>query len=304
MYGYDTAAPLDVRTLSTRERDGVQFHDVSYASPPGSRVTGYLVVPPGTGPFPALLFLHWGFGGRDSFLSEARAYARAGALSLLIDAPGFGARQGDGRPRLHRVESAQRFLSRCLTDLRRGVDLLCSREDVDARRLAYVGHSLGSSVGGQLAGVEPRLGTCVLMAGFGELSRGWSLLPDAGYTEAMRPHDGIRHIGASKAAFFFQFATRDEFISREAAQRFYAAAPEPKLLGWYEADHRMGAQALHDRAAWLGERLGLTPPHDSTGLRDVKLPSRDVAKYYVAKPVIAAFSLFSRSLGARPTASP
>lgn len=299
MFEYEAAAPLDVRTLSVREQEGARVHDIHYASPPSSRVTGYLVVPPGEGPFPGILFLHWGFGSRASFLREALAYARAGAVSLLIDAPGMGSRRAGERYRLDRADPARRFLLQCITALRRGVDLLCSRDEVDRQRLAYVGHSLGASVGGQLAGAEDRLRACVLMAGFGELSRGWSPLPDERYTEAMRPYDGIRHMGAAKAAFLFQFATRDEFISREAARRFHEAAPEPKRIVWYEADHRVGPEALRDRAGWLSERLGLTPPGDSTWLSGVKPPGGEVAKYLVAKPFVSALSLLGKGREAR-----
>jgi dienelactone hydrolase len=300
MFDYDATAPLDVRIISTREQDGARVHDLTYASPPASRVKGYLVVPPGPGPFPGLLFLHWGFGSRASFLPEALAYARAGAVSLLIDAPGMGSREREEKPRLDQADSARRFLLQCITDLRRGVDLLCSRQEVDRQRLAYVGHSLGSSVGGPFLGAEERIRSAVLMAGFGEPSRGWSMVPNERYTEELRPYDGIRHLGTSRAAFLFQFATRDEFISRESAQRFHDAAPEPRRLAWYEADHRMGAEALRDRAGWLRERLGLTPPaDDATWLAGVKPPREDLVKYSLAKPFMAAFSFFLRLRGAR-----
>lgn len=261
----------------------------------GGRVTGYLVVPPGTGPFPAILFLHWGMGSRASFLGEALAYARAGAVSLLLDAPGLGSRRDEGAPRLSKQLPAQRFVRQCVSDLRRGVDFLCLRHEVDARRLAYVGHSLGASVGGQFAGTEPRVRAHVLMGGFGELSRGWSPIPDARFTEAMRPWDAVRHIHRSPAAFLFQYGTRDELILREDAQRYFEAAPEPRRLAWYEEDHRLGAEALRDRAAWLQEQLGLpaSPPADA--LAEVRLPRADVARYFALRPLAATAALL-RSL--------
>jgi cephalosporin-C deacetylase-like acetyl esterase len=42
-------------------------------------------------------------------------------------------------------------------DLRRAVDLLIARPDVDQRRLAYVGINYGAAMGGLLAGVEDRI---------------------------------------------------------------------------------------------------------------------------------------------------
>lgn len=52
-----------------------------------------------------------------------------------------------------------------MVDLRRGVDLLRARADVDPNRIAYVGHSAGAHWDAILSGVDRRLKTVVLMAG-------------------------------------------------------------------------------------------------------------------------------------------
>src|SRR5437764_15243022 len=87
MYDYDAKQPLDVREKLLHERGGVKVYDLTYASPKGGRVTAYLVVPAGKGPFAGLVFGHWGPGNRTEFLPEATLYARPGAVSLLIDYP-------------------------------------------------------------------------------------------------------------------------------------------------------------------------------------------------------------------------
>src|SRR5215470_19003729 len=84
---YDRTAPVDLQEVGVTKRGDVEVHDISYASPKGGRVTAYLVVPPGKGPFAAVEFVHWGQGNRTEFLSEALLYARAGIISLLLDAP-------------------------------------------------------------------------------------------------------------------------------------------------------------------------------------------------------------------------
>jgi cephalosporin-C deacetylase-like acetyl esterase len=50
-------------------------------------------------------------------------------------------------------------------DLRRAVDLMLSRSDVDKSRIAYVGHSYGAMLGGILTAVEKRIKTFVLLGG-------------------------------------------------------------------------------------------------------------------------------------------
>ena len=72
----------------------VAAHDLSYASPMGGRVTAYLVAPPGAGAFAGqhagIIFWHPGDADRAFFLDEAVVLARAGGVSLLIDAPWEG----------------------------------------------------------------------------------------------------------------------------------------------------------------------------------------------------------------------
>ena len=55
-----------------------------------------------------------------------------------------------------------------VVDLRRGMDLLLARSDVDPKRLAYVGHSYGAQWGSILSGVDKRMKATVLMVGVAE----------------------------------------------------------------------------------------------------------------------------------------
>ncbi|HVX66202.1 MAG TPA: hypothetical protein VHA11_06360, partial [Bryobacteraceae bacterium] len=167
-FEYDPAAPFDVRENSVETRDGIRLHDLSYASPRGGSVPAYLVVPPGKGPFAAILFGHWMMPGsplrnRREFLEEALVLARAGAVGLLIDAPMVRPGYVEDPDPLGPA-SANDAVQQAV-DFRRGIDLLLSRGDVDPRRIAYVGHSFDAKVGAMLAGVEKRISSFVLMAG-------------------------------------------------------------------------------------------------------------------------------------------
>ena len=55
------------------------------------------------------------------------------------------------------MSAAREDKTQLLTDLRRGVDLLVARAEVDPARIGYVGHSLGSTLGGVLVGYGARL---------------------------------------------------------------------------------------------------------------------------------------------------
>jgi len=105
LFRYGRSKPLDMRDSLIEATHSWNVFDVSYRSSRIGRVTGYLVTPSEKGRHAGILFGHWGPGNRTEFLPEAKLYAQA------------------------------------VVDLRRGLDLLMSRKDVDTGRIAYVGHS-------------------------------------------------------------------------------------------------------------------------------------------------------------------
>lgn len=269
MTTYDAKAPLDVKPVRTQQRGDVTVTELTYASPKGGPVPAYLVTPPGKGPFPAVLFQHWGQSTKTEFLDEAVSLARSGVVSLLVDAPHV-------RPEPWRREvsgpAVHDTFVQMLMDLRRGVDLLASRPEVDARRLAYVGHSLGATVGGALAGAEPRLRAFVLMSGLGNFSNAIretegpneKKLHDAvskerfetlvRNMEALDGAVGVRN--AAPAALFFQYGRSDAWVTYAEARAYIDAAKEPKLFKFYEGGHELSEAARRDRAQWLRAHLG------------------------------------------------
>jgi cephalosporin-C deacetylase-like acetyl esterase len=281
LFDYERGKPLDVRETGVRDADGAEIHDITYASPRRGRVTAYLVVPPGKGPFAAVLFQHWGFGDRTEFLPEALLYARSGAVSLLVDAP--WARPDPWRHEdeghLTRPDVDRDLYVQTVVDLRRGVDLLLSRPDVDPKRMAYVGHSFGATWGGALAGVERRIGAFVLIAGLprvtdfsrqgirkidalsDQVTKNFSREQIAKFVEVVSAVDPVRYVGhAAPSAIFMQWARDDAWISEKAAHEYFAAASEPKEQQWYVAGHEVNdPRALRDRAAWLARRVGIRP---------------------------------------------
>ncbi|QSQ18712.1 dienelactone hydrolase family protein [Pyxidicoccus parkwayensis] len=266
---YDAKAPLDLKTVRMQQRGDITVTELTYASPKGGPVPAYLVTPPGKGPFPAVLFQHWGQGTKTEFLDEAVSLAHSGVVSLLVDAPHV-------RPEPWRRDVSGPVVYdtfvQMLMDLRRGVDLLTSRPDVDSQRLAYVGHSLGATVGGALAGAEPRLRAFVLMTGIGNFSNAIretegpneKKLHDAVSQERfdtlvrnMETLDGAVGVrNAAPAALFFQYGRSDAWVTYPEARAYIDAAREPKLFKFYEGGHELSEAARRDRAQWLRAHLG------------------------------------------------
>src|SRR5438876_587904 len=170
LFDYDAKAPLDIHDKIIEEFDGGSLHDITYVSPKGGPVAAYLVVPKGKGPFAAVLFGHWGNGTRTEFIPEAKLYARAGAVSLLPDYPWDRPQPWRKTPSHYdKPELDCEIEIQAVLELRRGIDLLLARPDVDPKRLAYVGHSYGAQWGSILSAVDKRMKTSVLMAGVAEI---------------------------------------------------------------------------------------------------------------------------------------
>src|SRR5713226_7771558 len=167
-FDYDRDAPLGLKQSGVQHREHADVYDITYASPKGGVVPAYLVVPRGRGPFAAVVWGHWYWGNssmrnRRQFLDEAIVLAQAGVVSLLTDGP--VARPGHIESNDPLNEQQVVDLVQAIVDMRRGVDLLLARRDVDPKRVAFVGHSYNAEVGAFLSGIDCRFKAFVLMAG-------------------------------------------------------------------------------------------------------------------------------------------
>ena len=275
-FDYDKSAPLELKTLGTETRGEAVVHDINYASPKGGVVPAYLVVPAkGKGPYAAVIWGHWYWRNsemrnRKQFLDEAIALAQAGVVSLLTDGP--VARPGyvpDNTP-LNEKQIADQVQQ--VVDMRRGVDLLLARKDVDPKRLAFVGHSYNAAIGAILSGVDRRFKAFVLMAEtmsdevdarlgayeqfrqqvgpekFDAFVKKYSYLDQGKY---------VAH--AAPAVVFMQYATKEDFMTADRARAYEKVVSEPKRFKLYEAPHALNAEARRDRIAFLTEQLKLQP---------------------------------------------
>ncbi len=258
LFEIDSVPPLDLRVdqSSAEEINGVRCVTVRYRSPVGGDVTADLFVPPGKGPFAGVLVMHGLPGTRQKIRDVAAALASLGAVALAIDAP-FARRSG---PPLHWDERDRSEQIQLIRDLRRGIDLLVARDDVDDERLGYFGASYGAAMGGLLAGVERRLGTYALIVGDGGLVahftgpevRGGPLDQLAeperrAWLELMGPIEPIHFVGqAAPASLLFVNGRNDRLVSPHDARAFQEAGSDPKTVRWYDAGHQLTGQAMKD----------------------------------------------------------
>ena len=275
MFDYDRKIALEVRDVGVEDKAGIHVHDISYASLKGGRVSAYLVVPSGKGKFPGIIFMHARPGSRTVFLDEALTYARMGAVSLLIDAPfsRAGESKRDFDPTVKHPDIDRDIYIQTVIDLRRGVDLLLSRRDIDQKRIAFVGHSFGAHTGVLLASVEKRIKAYVIMAGSPSLTEflrtstvkavvevrnSLTTAQQENYFTTLATVDPINYIPhVAPSSLLFQFGKRDTYPTEQSAVRYFQAASDPKSVNWYDTGHALNDQARRDRALWLQKQLGL-----------------------------------------------
>jgi pimeloyl-ACP methyl ester carboxylesterase len=241
------------------EPTDVRIHDIRIAD-----TEAYLVEPVAGGSGSGVLFLHWfdteaPDGNRTQFLEEASGMAREfGTVSVLPQ----------GRfPWSSAPADAEADAARIRAEVERhraALDLLAARDDVDAGRIALVGHDFGAMHGVVLAAGDRRIAATVMIAApprWGD----WFLpfWPIAGdrwdYLRALAPLDPISRIGElAPRPVCLQFARNDFFIAAMTGLELHRAAGEPKEIHSYDGDHGVrDPQAAIDRAAFLGGHLGL-----------------------------------------------
>lgn len=246
------------RPLAMADRD-VSVREITYAGPLGEATEATVVAPVGPGRHPAVLFVHW-YGpehttsNRTQYMPDALALARHGIVSLLVDTPWsepswFPKREPD-KDVLFSLGQVKR--------LERAVDVLASLDRVDPARLALVGHDFGAMYGAVVAGLDRRITAFAFVAGTARFADWFTLgrkLDDdarARVYDELAPYDPVRHLpNVSARAVLLQFATRDPYVTADAAKALIAAVKAPNESKFYDCGHDMNRAAMDDRVAWL-----------------------------------------------------
>ncbi len=169
----DRHRPISARLVACEETDELIIEKLLLDLNGLEPVPAYFTKPKNaTGKIPVVLFNHSHFGqyevGKNEFVKgrpemQAPAYAlalgRAGYAGLCIDSWGFGERSG--RPELdifkEMLWKGQVMWGMMVYDHLRALDYLTTRPDVDAKRIATMGMSMGSTMAWWLAALDERI---------------------------------------------------------------------------------------------------------------------------------------------------
>ncbi len=259
-FAYDAGAALNVQSRQVARGRAGTVRDLSYTSPRGGRVPAFLVLPATSGRHPAVVLLHGSGGDRRELLGLAAGLAARGIVAMTIDSPVARLQNQTLPAGVPGVRRRSALLEQEVVDLRRAVDVLQARPEVDRKQLGFLGFSAGARSGAILAGVEPRIGSFVLISGGADpvaaFVRGAGPALREQLIPLLREVDPLRWIRRARpGTIFFQDGKRDEVVPRSALVGLIRAAPKPQRVRWYDTGHSPNGREQAEAVAWLSDRL-------------------------------------------------
>ena len=176
-------APFEYRIAPLAERAEFFVYRITYPSPIITRLEQNNTIPadyylpknlkPGV-KYPAVICLHILDGNEPLTDLVCSVLARRGIPAISFKLPYYGSRGMPGKGPNALAENPKMFLgaiAQAGEDVRRTVDLLASRKEINPERIGISGISLGAIVAASSAGAEPRLHRAALMLAGGDLAR-------------------------------------------------------------------------------------------------------------------------------------
>jgi pimeloyl-ACP methyl ester carboxylesterase len=202
--------PTAVRSATPADR-GLTYRDVTFPTADGVRLSGWYLPSAGR---PAVVLLHGAGSTRSDVLDHAVVLARHRYGVLLFDARGHG--RSGGR--------AMDFGWYGDRDIAAAVSFLQARPDVDARRIALVGMSMGGEQAIGAAATDTRIRAVVAEGATNRVTEDWAFLPETyGVRGAIQQRINALTYGVADL-----LTSADPPIALRSAAR--AAAPRPMLL--------------------------------------------------------------------------
>jgi eukaryotic-like serine/threonine-protein kinase len=255
-YRYDNS-PLDAQVIEVKETDEWRREKITFNGANKQRAIAYLYLPKNY-PRPSQVINIVPAGDVANGLRSLSAsiedrlvpFIKSGRAVFGVVLEGYIERlrpAGYVRPDPRTVEFREMIVNR-ITDVRRGLDYLSTRDDLDIHRIAFFGPSAGARIGLILAAVEDRYAAVVLQ-GAGVIPDDMSSVPEA------NPINFAPHIRAKKLMVHGRYD--EDTPLKTQGEPLFKLLQEPKRLVLYDGSHVPGAELLVTNVnAFLDETLG------------------------------------------------
>ena len=266
-FTYDDSRPLDAQikptSFSTNE---VRVDDVSFSGPGDTFLNAYLLTPSGAkGRHPAVIYAHGAGGNRQELLGEALQMAGKGTVTLALDMIYSTERAKELPEGMEGARENSKLEQEAVKEVRRAVDFLQSRDDVDGDEIGYVGWSQGARMGALTSGVEHRIKAFDLIAGGAAPVSEYVKYAPVDLQDELKTllerTDPLHFVAqAEPSELLFQDGRQDKVVPEAALKELAQAGSEPKEVRWYNAGHVPTSKMWAESRSWLSDRLGLTDP--------------------------------------------
>lgn len=244
-YEYDQDLPLLDSVYQVDEGADYELYYLTYRSVHDKTVTGLLTLPSeGIQPFPTIILLH-GMGDRKTvdYIEAGNEYlAGAGYAVLRLDISNHGDRKKydydfdlTGGYRYWTRE----IITQTVFDLRRAVDFIQTREELDHDRIGYFGISLGGIIGTIFCSVEERIEVPVIVLAGGNLNLMFGKKALSGDTrDYLSIIDPVNYVAKiSPRPLLMINAENDDIIPPITSKLLFKAAKKPKEIIWHPSKH-------------------------------------------------------------------
>lgn len=245
-YDYDRDFPLEDSLRLQQETLQYRMYYVTYRSFHEAVVTSLLTIPKGVSqPLPAIIFVHGIEDNKNKdYMQVGHKYLLdAGFAVLRIDIANHGDRHIHDYD--YDMTKGYRYWTRDIIaqtvfDLRRAVDFLFTRPEIDRERIGYLGISFGGIIGTVFCGVDRRVKVPVIALAGGDFRLAFkfqALSKETGiYLSIIDPINFVGRI--SPRPLLMMNAEKDEIVPPILTKAMYRKAGEPKKIVWYPTKHR------------------------------------------------------------------
>ena len=255
-YHYDKT-PLDPQIVEVKETPEWRREKITFNGADGQRAIAYLYLPKNyPRPLQVIHFVPAGdvAGGLRSLPASMEdriaPLIKSGRAAFGVVINGYIERlrpPGYVPPDPTTAEFRESIVNR-ITDVRRGLDYLETRNEIDPTRIAFYGPSSGARIGLILAAVEPRYRS-ICLVGAGVLKEDLQTIAEA------NPINFAPHIQGSK--LIVQGRYDEDTPLKTQTEPLFKILREPKRLAVYEGGHIPPIEFfVTTMNGWLDETLG------------------------------------------------
>ena len=244
-YEYDHNLPLLDSVRQIKDTTDCNLYYVTYRSVHDQRVTGLLSEPKGISkPVPVVILLH-GLGDSktvDYIAYGNKALLKAGYAVMRIDIFNHGDRHKYNYDfdLIHGYRYWTRdMVAQTVFDLRRAIDFIETRKELDSHNIGFLGISLGGITGTIFCAVDKRIKVPVIVLAGGQLNLMFgkkALSKDT--RDFLSFIDPINYVSMiSPRPLLMINASHDDVVPPVTSKLLYKKAKKTKKIIWYPAKH-------------------------------------------------------------------